>query len=92
MRVYTEQEFPQSWAMLQNILGNAWGNMPTGDRAANIRKAIACCEAALRVFTEQESPQDWAYAQNNIGQAWSDLSCATTSASPRATSRPSKPA
>ena len=43
---------------------------PTGDRGANLAKAIACYEAALRVRTEQEFPQDWAATQNNLGNAW----------------------
>lgn len=67
LRVYSEEEFPQKWASLQNILGNAWGDMPTDDLSANLKKAIACYEAALRVFTEQQYPQDWAYTQSGIG-------------------------
>jgi tetratricopeptide (TPR) repeat protein len=73
LRVRTEQEFPQDWAVIQINLGNAWWRVPTGDRSANLEKAIACYEAALRVRTEQEFPEDWAMTQNNLGNAWSDL-------------------
>jgi len=73
LRVYTEQAFPQDWAMTQNNLGIAWRNVPTGDRGENLRRAITCYRAALRVFTEQDVPQDWAMTQNNLGSAWSDV-------------------
>jgi tetratricopeptide (TPR) repeat protein len=73
MRVYTEQDFPQDWAVTQNNLGNAWQNLPTGDRDANLHHAIECYEAALRVYTEQDFPQDWAMTQNNLGAAWRGL-------------------
>jgi hypothetical protein len=48
-------------------------NLPTGDRAANLRHAIACFEAAERVYTERDFPQDWATTQNNLGAAWQNL-------------------
>jgi tetratricopeptide (TPR) repeat protein len=73
LRVYTEQNFPQDWAMTQNNLGGAWASLPTGDRDANLRRAIECYEAALRVYTEQGFPRDWATTQNNLGIAWADL-------------------
>jgi predicted ATPase/class 3 adenylate cyclase len=57
----------------QNNLGIAYRNVPTGDRAANLRKAIQCYEAALRVYTERDFPLDWAMTQNNLGNAYEDL-------------------
>ena len=41
----------------------------TDDRAASLRQATACCEAALRVYTEQDFPPDWAMTQYNLGNA-----------------------
>jgi len=58
LRVSTEEDFPQDWAMTQNNLGIAWSDMPTGDRGENLRRAIACYEAALRVYTEQAFPRE----------------------------------
>jgi len=72
-RVLTEQDFPQDWALTQEVLGKAWAMLPTGDRTANLVKAMACFEAALRVRTEQEYPQDWAKTQHHLGITWSDL-------------------
>jgi len=73
LRVYTEKEFPQNWAVIQNNLGNVWRAMPTGDRGESLGRAIACYEAALRVYTEKEFPQNWARTQNYLGNAWSNM-------------------
>jgi predicted ATPase/class 3 adenylate cyclase len=34
----------------QNNLGNAYADLPTGDRGENLKKAIACFEAAIRGY------------------------------------------
>jgi tetratricopeptide (TPR) repeat protein len=73
LRVYTEQEFPPDWAVVQNNLGIAWSSLPTGDRTANLKQAIACYEAALRVYSEEEFPQKWAKLQNNLGHVWGNI-------------------
>ena len=41
---------PQDWAAAQINLGSDWAQSSTGDPTANLRKAIACFEAALSVF------------------------------------------
>lgn len=69
----TETEFPQQWAVVQNLLANAYFKLPTGDAAENLRRAIAGYEAALRVVTEAGSPERWAALQNNLGSAYSEL-------------------
>jgi hypothetical protein len=51
---------PQDWAAAQINLGSDWARLSTGDRSANLGKAIACFEAALSVFTEQMYPREWA--------------------------------
>jgi len=65
----TALDGPQ-WAAWQNTLGVAYGELPTGDRAENLRQAIACCQAALRVRTEEAFPAQWAATQNNLGNAY----------------------
>jgi predicted ATPase/class 3 adenylate cyclase len=57
-------------ASAQNNLGNAYSNLPTGDFAENLDKAIQCYEVALRVYTERDFPVEWAMAQNNLGNAY----------------------
>src|SRR5205085_12300372 len=52
-----------NWARAQNSLGTAWKDLPTGDRTANLRQAIAAHEAALTVDTKDAFPPDWASTQ-----------------------------
>ena len=59
--------------MTQNNLGLAYRNLPAGDRAANLKQAIACYEAALQVYTREAFPVEWATTQNNLGIAYSNL-------------------
>ena len=75
LRVYTEKDFPQDWATTQNNLGNAYTNLPTGDKGENLTRAIQCYEAALRVRTEKDFPQDWADTKYNLGLACLRLAC-----------------
>jgi tetratricopeptide (TPR) repeat protein len=79
LRVRTEQEFPEDWAMTQNNLGNAWQRMPTGDRSANPEKAVACYEAALRVFTERGFPRQHREVAENLSSAQVTLADLQTS-------------
>ena len=60
-------------ANCQSILGSAYSGLPTGDRGANLQKAIACYDAALRVYTERDFPRQWATIQNSLGTAYADL-------------------
>ncbi|MFL5626819.1 MAG: hypothetical protein ACJ788_14640 [Ktedonobacteraceae bacterium] len=60
-------------AYLQNNLGIAYGDLPGGDREANLRQAIECYEAALQVRTREAFPMDWAMTQNNLGEAYRNL-------------------
>ena len=60
-------------ATMQNNLGNAYVSLPTGDRAANLARAIQCYQEALRFYTPETTPLDYAMTQNNLGLAYSDL-------------------
>ncbi|HYN76454.1 MAG TPA: hypothetical protein VES73_01510, partial [Lamprocystis sp. (in: g-proteobacteria)] len=51
----------------QNNLGTAWAQMPTGDRAENLGKAIAAYGLALEVRTREAHPLDWARTRINLG-------------------------
>ena len=50
-----------------------YSELPTGDWGANLRRAIACYEAALRVRTEADFPADWAGTQTNLGLAFEQM-------------------
>ena len=52
------------------ILGNEYAQASLGNRPENLRRAMACYEAAQRVLTEADFPQQWATTQNNLGHAY----------------------
>ena len=56
-------------AKLYGTLGNALGELALGDRAGNIRQAIAALRKALMVFTCEAFPSEWAATQSNLGVA-----------------------
>ncbi len=62
----TEKDFPVDWAQTQNNLGVAYDDLPTGDRAANLKSSKACFESALRVYTENGFPNDHRRAAENL--------------------------
>ncbi len=64
------QENKQKAAEIQNNLGAAYWTLASGDRQANLEKAITCYHAALQVYTRDTFPIDWATAQNNLGAAY----------------------
>jgi CHAT domain-containing protein len=56
LHVYTLQDFPQAWAMVQNNLANIYTNLTAKGKIENFPKAISCCKNALQVYTNQASP------------------------------------
>src|SRR5437879_2626282 len=66
-------EDPTLYAILQNNLGEAYRNLPTGDRASNLAQAMQCYQQALRFLTPEAAPLDYATTLNNLGNAYSDL-------------------
>src|SRR5262249_35824387 len=64
---------PDEVARGQVLMGLVLSDLPTVNRATNVRQAIACYEAALRVYTEAAFPVQWAQTQNNLGNAYRDL-------------------
>jgi tetratricopeptide (TPR) repeat protein len=73
LRVRTESDFPEDWAMTQSNLGTAYHLLPIGIRESNVRRAIDCYTSALRVYTEADFPEGWAMTQHNLGTAYNDL-------------------
>jgi hypothetical protein len=69
----TREAHPEHWAGTQNNLGIAWTDIPTGDRAENLGKAIVAYGLALDVRTRETHPADWATTQNNLGEAWRNM-------------------
>jgi tetratricopeptide (TPR) repeat protein len=63
----------ETQADLQAWLGNAYRQLPTGDRAQNLARAIQCYQEALTVYTPEAAPLEYAGTQNNLGNAYLNL-------------------
>jgi CHAT domain-containing protein/predicted LPLAT superfamily acyltransferase len=70
LTLFTRENHSETWALIQNNLGNAYRNRIRGERAENIESAIASYQAALEVYTRDAFPSDWAMTQNNLGIAY----------------------
>lgn len=57
----------EQWAATQSNLASAYGGRVHGDRAGNLERAIAACQAALTVFTRASYPGRWAGLMMNLG-------------------------
>ncbi|MCT0206775.1 hypothetical protein, partial [Synechococcus sp. CS-1332] len=75
LRVYTEAELPQAWAITNVNLGIVYSKLApfSENPKQQIENAIEAYTNALRVFTEAELPEDWADTTNNLGSAYSSL-------------------
>jgi hypothetical protein len=54
--------------MIQNNLGKAYADLPTGNRAQNLKKAIACYESALKTWAPEAFPDDHELASDNLNR------------------------
>jgi len=63
---------PTFWAETQNNLGYAYWRRPSGDRSADIGRAVAAYLKALRVYDRESHPEEWATLQNNLANAYVD--------------------
>ncbi|MCA2589905.1 CHAT domain-containing protein [Microcystis aeruginosa CS-558/01A06] len=72
LNVYSEQNFSQKWAKIQNSLGNVYLDKNQGSKADNLERAIYCFNSALEVYTRDSFPSEWAMTQNNLGVAYSN--------------------
>jgi tetratricopeptide (TPR) repeat protein len=72
-RLVAEQA-PQTYAMIQNNLGAAYGDLARHkDPAENLEQSIRAYEEALRYRSSDSSPIKYASTQNNLGTAYWNL-------------------
>ena len=57
-------------AAVLNDLGNAYSDLPTGDRGAHLQRAIACYQQALTVYTAEAAPDDHRRTQRNLARLY----------------------
>ncbi len=60
-------------AAIQNDLGVAYANLPMGDRAENLQRAIVCYQEALRFYTPESAPLEHARTHIGLGAAYGAL-------------------
>jgi tetratricopeptide (TPR) repeat protein len=65
----TRQSHPDAYAATLENLGTAFRQRTTGDKAANVGKAIECYRRALRLCPAATAPSHWAALHNNLGNA-----------------------
>ncbi|MBE8968805.1 CHAT domain-containing protein [Nostocales cyanobacterium LEGE 12452] len=70
LTVFTREVFPEKWADIQVILGNAYRDRIRGDKADNLEQAIASFLAALQILTLTSFPQACALTQISLGEAY----------------------
>ncbi len=66
-------EAPLYYAVVQNNLGAAYYQLPTGDLASNLAKAMAHWKQALRFWTPDVAPFRYAAVHNNLGEVYRNL-------------------
>ncbi|MEQ8960008.1 MAG: tetratricopeptide repeat protein, partial [Coleofasciculus sp. C2-GNP5-27] len=67
----TAQDAPQTYAMIQNNLGAAYGDLAGyNDVADNLELSIRAYEEALRYRNPEHDPLKYASTQNNLGTAY----------------------
>ncbi len=73
LKIFRQLSDEQLIAATQNNLGNAYRDLPTGDRGQHLNDAIICYKEALTEYTKDEFPVKYAATQNNLGAAYYDL-------------------
>jgi hypothetical protein len=69
LRIYTSEDFPTYWAMLQHNLGLAYQNRSQGDRKENLERSIECFNQSLEIYTQDKFPGKWQINQEDLGSS-----------------------
>ena len=69
-RVLTRADYPEHWRRLRHTLGDAWRRADSGDRTADLERAIASLEAVLDAAGTERTPAA-ANSMNSLGDAYS---------------------
>lgn len=71
LEVYTYEHDPDSWARIQNKLGDTFFGLvdisEEAEKASLLQSALIAYQAVLRVCTQEHNPDLWALAQANLG-------------------------
>jgi uncharacterized protein YjbI with pentapeptide repeats len=73
LRIYTREEFPLYWAMLQHNLGLAYFDRIEGKRQRNLERSIECFNSSLEIYTQYEFPEKWEINQYDLQESQKSL-------------------
>lgn len=59
-KIFTHQDFPEQWAVIQSNLGTAYLERIRGERSNNLETAIHCYQSALSIYAPHSHPVEWA--------------------------------
>lgn len=62
----TQTDFPESWANIQVLLGDAYEKRIQDERTENLEQASVCYRKALQVYTQEAYPEHWATIQKKL--------------------------
>jgi tetratricopeptide (TPR) repeat protein len=74
LQIYTRQEFPEYWAMLQHNLGLAYFDHNQNDsakktlnkRLEDLEQSINCFNNSLEIYTKDKFPEKWEINQQDL--------------------------
>src|SRR5215472_18063090 len=70
--VFTRDDHPHEWAIVQRYLGDLYRRRAAGEPAANRAQAVACYLGAVETMNRDAAPADWAALMSGLGQACLD--------------------
>ena len=73
LRVCDETNNPLMWAFIEDNLGVAYYDLPTGDTVENFNNAIDAFNKALRVYTKDDNTAQWGLTLTDLSCAYADL-------------------
>jgi uncharacterized protein YjbI with pentapeptide repeats len=73
LRIYTREDFPTYWAMLQHNLGLAYQNRSQGSRKDNLERSIECFYKSLEIYKQDKFPEKWKINQADLKESYRDL-------------------
>jgi uncharacterized protein YjbI with pentapeptide repeats len=73
LRIYTVQDFPLYWAMLQYNLGLAYFNRTKGSHIQNLQLSIKCFKYSLDFYSKDEFPEKWRLNQHSLKRSQQSL-------------------
>jgi uncharacterized protein YjbI with pentapeptide repeats len=74
LRIYTKEDFPLYWAMLQHNLGVAYFDRVEGNYQQNLKRSIECFNSSLEIYAEKIFPDKWQINQDDLAKSIKSLS------------------